>query len=451
MMLVVDVTKGVQTQTAECLVIGEITCDLMLVVLNKIDLLPPQQKEISIEKMKKRILKTLEKTRFAGSPVVAVAAKPGGAENDGGEADGVDRLVDLLCQLVRVPERASVADPLLLSVDHCFSIRGQGTVLTGTVVQGSLSVGEVVEIAALKITRKVKSIQMFRKPIQKAIQGDRVGVCVTQLDPKQLERGIVSTPGHVTSTLLAVARVQRIPYFKGKCISGAKFHITAMHDTLLARVTFFSREPGSNEEAKSTALLDMDRDYAWEPELEQSDAKVWFVLLEMEHPLLLHPGTLLIGSKLDMDVQGTACRIAFHGHVCRAFSEADDCRHSGALRVFKCKCKEGVVERVVNEHEVIVRSLFKKESNISNFSGLKVHLSSGEQGTLLGSFGQSGKVKIQLKDGIQSDELRSLLAATGRKKRAASGDCETAHGSPVTVTLAFKRYVYDSKKKIVQT
>ena len=50
-MLVIDVTKGLQTQTAECLVIGQITCKKMVVVLNKIDLLPLEKKETAIEKV----------------------------------------------------------------------------------------------------------------------------------------------------------------------------------------------------------------------------------------------------------------------------------------------------------------------------------------------------------------------------------------------------------------
>ena len=52
MMLVIDVTKGVQTQTAECLVIGEITCSKMVVVLNKVDLLPPADKIAKTEKVR---------------------------------------------------------------------------------------------------------------------------------------------------------------------------------------------------------------------------------------------------------------------------------------------------------------------------------------------------------------------------------------------------------------
>ena len=51
MILVVDITKGIQTQTAECLVIGEITCSKMIVVLNKIDSVPADKRNKTIEKV----------------------------------------------------------------------------------------------------------------------------------------------------------------------------------------------------------------------------------------------------------------------------------------------------------------------------------------------------------------------------------------------------------------
>ena len=62
-----DVVKGLQTQTAECLLIGELTCPRMVVVLNKTDLLPPAKRQSAIDKMTKRLQKTLENTRYAGS------------------------------------------------------------------------------------------------------------------------------------------------------------------------------------------------------------------------------------------------------------------------------------------------------------------------------------------------------------------------------------------------
>lgn len=57
MMLVIDIVKGIQTQTAECLVIGEITCNKLIVVLNKVDMIPEAKRDQSIEKVSDRTLK----------------------------------------------------------------------------------------------------------------------------------------------------------------------------------------------------------------------------------------------------------------------------------------------------------------------------------------------------------------------------------------------------------
>lgn len=56
MLLVVDVVKGMQTQTAECLVIGEITCQKMIVVLNKVDLLPSDKKTQMIDRVSQNLI-----------------------------------------------------------------------------------------------------------------------------------------------------------------------------------------------------------------------------------------------------------------------------------------------------------------------------------------------------------------------------------------------------------
>ena len=83
MILVVDIVKGVQTQTAECLVIGEITCCFMMVILNKVDLLPMETREASIQKMTKKMRATLSRTKFKDSPIIPVAAKCGGSDSTG--------------------------------------------------------------------------------------------------------------------------------------------------------------------------------------------------------------------------------------------------------------------------------------------------------------------------------------------------------------------------------
>uniref|UniRef100_A0A3Q3JTE6 Selenocysteine-specific elongation factor n=1 Tax=Monopterus albus TaxID=43700 RepID=A0A3Q3JTE6_MONAL len=463
MMLVVDVVKGVQTQTAECLLIGELTCPRMVVVLNKIDLLPSNKRQSAIEKMTKRLHKTLETTRFKECPVIAVAAKPGGPEApDTEEPQGVPELIELLKKQTYLPQRDPGGD-LLMAVDHCFSIRGQGTVMTGTVLQGSLAINDTVEIPALKVTKKIKSVQMFRKPVSGAMQGDRVGVCVTQFDPKLLERGLVCTPGSLHTLYAAVISVRKIGYFKGSLATRAKFHITVGHETVMARVTFFGLPPvGTSEPRFDTEPLPLqpcsldtpftfDREYFYQDEYvtsqgeARSNPKQW-ALLEFERPVTCPLLCLVIGSKLDTDIHANACRLAFQGRLLQGFEDKSYAETAlPRLRIYKSKQKEGQVERVTDDYTVIGRNLFKKETNLQLFVGLKVTLSTGESGVIEGGFGQSGKFKIRVQEGLHP-ETKQLLNSTSKKKgKGGSKGCPAneeepkADSEPVSIHLRFKR------------
>ena len=56
---------------------------------------------------------------------------------------------------------------------------------------------------------------MFKKPVSKAKQGDRIGMCVTQFEASQLERGLVATPGYLPTVFGAIVTIKRISYYKG--------------------------------------------------------------------------------------------------------------------------------------------------------------------------------------------------------------------------------------------
>lgn len=146
--------------------------------------------------------KVFAKTSFKTAQMIAVSARPGGADAASVESDaepiGVQELVNTLKSLAVIPER-DTKGPFLFSVDHCFAIKGQGTVLTGTVLSGSVKIGDQVELAGKKEIRKVKSMQMFRKPVNMAVMGDRLGICVTQLDAKAIERAVLCTPDSLPS------------------------------------------------------------------------------------------------------------------------------------------------------------------------------------------------------------------------------------------------------------
>ena len=101
--------------------------------------------------MTKRMSKTLENTKFQNCPIIPVAAKPGGPESEIAESLGIKDLISCLQSHTYLPHR-DAAGPFLFSVDHCFSIKGQGTVMTGTVLNGSVNINDNVEISALKVS-----------------------------------------------------------------------------------------------------------------------------------------------------------------------------------------------------------------------------------------------------------------------------------------------------------
>ena len=436
MLLVIDVTKGIQTQTAECLVIGEIICTRMMVIINKVDLIEESKRDQHIEKMMKKLKLTFQKTKFKDVEMIAVSAKPGGPDA-GQDPVGMSQLVDRILDQTYLPERKGSSSPAVFSVDHCFSVKGSGTVMTGTLLQGTVKVGDMLEIPSIKTEKKVKSIQMFRVGVSKIEQGDRAGVCLTQFDPSLVERGVLCTPGTIPMVPAVIASIKRISFFKGDVTSKTKFHISLGHETVMGKLSLFS----ATEDGK----LDMSKEYSHEDSLDaESENKKYFALIEFERMVPLLPDSILIGSRLDTDTNINMCRLAFHGQVVWRPQDKDNFTKTelGLFKVFKYKTRIGVVERASNEQEVIVKDLFKKETNIALFTGLTAIFSTGEVGTIEGTFGQSGKVKVRVMDCLKKE----TLARVGLGKKKTDGQT----GEPVTVTVKFKRYVFDPEKKIIK-
>ena len=120
--------------------------------------------------------------------------------------------------------------------------------MTGTVLGGQVKVGDTIEIPILKQEKKVKSMQMFRKPVQLARQGDRVGICVSQLDAKEIERGLACTPRSMQTSCTVLAAVERIKFFVDKIETKSKFHITIGHQTVVGLVNLFSFSEQGNDD-----------------------------------------------------------------------------------------------------------------------------------------------------------------------------------------------------------
>ena len=85
------------------------------------------------------------------------------------------------------------------------------------------------------------------------MQGDRAGVCVSNLDAKLLERGIASTPGAIQLWKGGIALVRKVDYFPGVLPCGSKCHVSVGHTTVMANVTFFGARELAEFSSKGSA------------------------------------------------------------------------------------------------------------------------------------------------------------------------------------------------------
>ena len=171
MFLVVDINKGIQTQTVECIGIGELFIEKMIVVVNKVDSL--ENSEEVLPKKIEALRKIFSKTKYGGDiHIVPFSTKEPQKYSQ--------QLIETLQDSIVIPQRKAEGNFMML-IDHCFPIKGKGSVVTGTVIEGSVKSNDEVEFPLIKESKKVKSLQMFKKPVNQAIQGDRVALLFTQL------------------------------------------------------------------------------------------------------------------------------------------------------------------------------------------------------------------------------------------------------------------------------
>ena len=188
-MLVVDAGEGVMPQTREHLDILQILgVQKGLVVITKIDLVEEEWRELISEE----VAAELKGTFLEGAPILAVSAING---------DGIEELKNLIDKMTETIAVRSSTGPLRLPVDRSFVISGFGTVVTGTLIQGAVQVGDTVAIVPPGLEARVRNIQMHDADVNEASAGVRVALNLAGLEKEQVQRGsVVSFPGSYRQT-----------------------------------------------------------------------------------------------------------------------------------------------------------------------------------------------------------------------------------------------------------
>ncbi|OGP90844.1 MAG: selenocysteine-specific translation elongation factor [Deltaproteobacteria bacterium RBG_16_47_11] len=198
--LVVAADEGVMPQTREHLDI----CNLLrvkkgLVILTKIDLVDREFLDLVKEEVKEVVTNTfLEK-----APILSVSSITG---------EGISDLIAELDYLSDEIEERSAEGLFRLPIDRIFIMKGFGTVVTGTLVSGTLSLGETVEILPPGLRGKVRSLQVYNQPVEKAFAGQRTAVNIQGIETSGVERGdVLVHPETLISTQLLDAYLEYLP------------------------------------------------------------------------------------------------------------------------------------------------------------------------------------------------------------------------------------------------
>ncbi len=197
--LVVSAADGPMPQTREHVLLArQVGVPKLVVALNKVDMVDDPE---LLELVEMEVRELLDKYEFPGddTPIVRVSALKA-LEGDDAAGAQVMELMGAVDSFFDQPER-DLDKPFLMPIEDVFSITGRGTVVTGRIEQGKVSVGDTVEIVGLTDTASttVTGVEMFRKLLEDAQAGDNVGVLLRGTKKEDVERGqVLSAPGSIT-------------------------------------------------------------------------------------------------------------------------------------------------------------------------------------------------------------------------------------------------------------
>jgi selenocysteine-specific elongation factor len=238
-MLVIAADEGIMPQTREHLAI----CDLLqvkkgLIVLTKMDMVDKDWLALVQDDVRSFVKGTfLEK-----SPLVPVSSKTG---------ENLPLLVQELAKLSNEVSQKSSSGILRLPIDRVFTMKGFGTVITGTLLSGTISIDQEVEILPKGIRTKVRGIQSHNQAAQRSIAGQRTAINLQGVEKDQLSRGdTIVSAGYFTPTRTLDAKLALLKQAPRGLKTGSRIRFYNTTQEAIGRITILGQNTlAAGEEA----------------------------------------------------------------------------------------------------------------------------------------------------------------------------------------------------------
>lgn len=182
-MLVVAADEGFMPQTREHVdIMSQLGVEKSIVVLNKCDLVDEEWREMMKEEIKEDLIGSV----FENAEIIEVSAAT---------KDGIDNLVAQIVHITKDEVTPKDINTIpRLPIDRSFSISGFGTVVTGTLISGSIKKDDVLEIFPTGKIGKIRSIQVHGKDVKECFAGQRSAINISNIKKDEVKRGCVLAP-----------------------------------------------------------------------------------------------------------------------------------------------------------------------------------------------------------------------------------------------------------------
>lgn len=230
-MLVIAADEGVMPQTVEHLdILSLLGVQGGLVVLTKAELVDDDW----LEFVRRQALELTEGTFLEGAPILSVSAVTG---------QGIPELRDALYRLVQEAREKSALAPFRLPIDRVFSVDGFGTVVTGTLTEGAVRVGDAVELVPSGLQSQVRTLQVHGESVDAAYAGQRAALNLTNLQKTEVHRGDAAVrPGSVRPSRMLDVRLRCLESAKRTVLNGSQVHLYHGTSVHLAKAVLLDRD-----------------------------------------------------------------------------------------------------------------------------------------------------------------------------------------------------------------
>ncbi|MFW9909213.1 MAG: selenocysteine-specific translation elongation factor [Candidatus Thorarchaeota archaeon] len=350
--LTIAADEGPKIQTGEhIIVLKSLGIETVIVAITKCDL----ASESKLNEVEVKARSVMNSAGYHDSAIVRISSKTG---------EGIDLLRGVLRERVKPRERDS-SGSLLLPLDHAFSKKGYGTVVTGTILRGRVSVEDIVEVVPLNKKARIRSIQVFGETKNDAAAGDRVGINIPEINSADLKRGdYVCRNSSLTTATSAFCRIKRVPMYEGTISKRMVLNATIGMPTVTSEIVPYMVD-GENR-----IIQDSTREESFE------------AALLFQRPLGLEVGMHVI--LMRSDLPPTKMRIVGSGEIIEVPS---------SIKLLARRARRGKVYRI-REDDTLVEGLASSKIAAEKLIGKTVYAASGASGDIKQTFGTRGVVSV---------------------------------------------------------